>query len=290
MKVFISWSGDRSKLVARAWAKFLPDILQNVQVFFSEEDIDAGEVWGNRLDTELADTHHGILCLTHENKTAPWVLYEGGCLSKHVGKARVYCYLHELGISDVGYPLARFNLILGDKAGALKIVSSVNTALEKQGVSPERLRRTFEKFYPDFESELSNVPKTETPPPDRSEKDLLQEVLTLVRGQSQRHGPPIVIESFAEPLESFTEPTSGNALPDIRYRIKRSRTASSLLSALQRLSRYAIFVDVALPQLQLITDKVQSNPTDTEILKQAQLNALEVIDHIARVAPRPDLE
>ena len=43
MKVFISWSGTRSKALANALHKWLPMVLQYVEPWVSDSDIDAGE-------------------------------------------------------------------------------------------------------------------------------------------------------------------------------------------------------------------------------------------------------
>ena len=40
MKVFISWSGELSKNIAEVIKKWLPCIIQSVEVFFSPDDIE----------------------------------------------------------------------------------------------------------------------------------------------------------------------------------------------------------------------------------------------------------
>lgn len=54
MKVFISWSGTRSKLVAVALHEWLRPILQSVEVWMSEVDIGAGDRWGQEVVRELS--------------------------------------------------------------------------------------------------------------------------------------------------------------------------------------------------------------------------------------------
>ncbi len=78
MKIFISWSGDRSRFVARALDALLPDVIQDVQTWMSEHDINAGARWGAALNSELEACHFGLLCITPENLNSDWLLFEAG--------------------------------------------------------------------------------------------------------------------------------------------------------------------------------------------------------------------
>jgi hypothetical protein len=84
MKVFLSWSGDRSKQIARALAEFLTDTIQIVRPFMSGHDLEAGARWPLHLMGELDKTDFGILCLTPENLGSSWIHFETGALSKRV--------------------------------------------------------------------------------------------------------------------------------------------------------------------------------------------------------------
>lgn len=69
MKVFISWSGPRSKAVAEALRDWLPDVMQALKPWVSSEDIRKGKQWNLELTRELEGTHVGVICLTPENLT-----------------------------------------------------------------------------------------------------------------------------------------------------------------------------------------------------------------------------
>lgn len=49
MKVFISWSGDRSKHYAAALKDLLESCFHSIDVFFSEEDIPKGDNWSKTI-------------------------------------------------------------------------------------------------------------------------------------------------------------------------------------------------------------------------------------------------
>jgi hypothetical protein len=81
MKVFISWSGERSKSVARALRDWLKLVIHPVKPWMSEKDIDAGARWPEEPGRELRDTKFAIICLTRDNQTAPWINCEAGAAS-----------------------------------------------------------------------------------------------------------------------------------------------------------------------------------------------------------------
>ncbi|WP_132093928.1 TIR domain-containing protein [Caulobacter sp. BK020] len=66
LKVFISWSGDRSKALAQAIHGWLPLVLHYVEPWLSQSDIDAGERWSVEVAKELSACTFGITCVTRE--------------------------------------------------------------------------------------------------------------------------------------------------------------------------------------------------------------------------------
>jgi hypothetical protein len=53
MKVFISWSGDRSEQLAEVIHWWLQRVLQFTKPFFSPEDIGKGRRWTNEISKSL---------------------------------------------------------------------------------------------------------------------------------------------------------------------------------------------------------------------------------------------
>ena len=89
MHVFISWSGDRSRVVAGALREWLPLVLQTLDVWMSESDMQKGASWDLEIAQNLRSADEGIVCSTPENLRAPWILFESGAISKQVAKAGV---------------------------------------------------------------------------------------------------------------------------------------------------------------------------------------------------------
>jgi TIR domain len=186
MKVFISWSGDSSRRVAVALAKWLPDVLQDVESWFSAEAIGPGARWLSDIATQLEDTDFGVLCLTRENVNAPWINFEAGALAKSVQGSRVVPLLIGLNESDIPMgPLAQFQAILPTEDGIRRLVQSINEL--GGGLSAERLDRTVQRWWPMFQEELNEIQNQliesgERTEPQRDSADMLAELLELTRG------------------------------------------------------------------------------------------------------------
>lgn len=63
MKVFVSWSGELSCQIAEVLKKWIPCIIQSVDVFFSPEDIEKGDNWDKTISSELSECKYGLFVL-----------------------------------------------------------------------------------------------------------------------------------------------------------------------------------------------------------------------------------
>jgi hypothetical protein len=182
MKVFICWSGNRSKMVAEALRQFLPDVIQRIDPFMSEADIEGGSRWSQRLLEELESTNFGIPCLTSESLTAPWLLFESGALGKSVQHGRVCPYLFGLEPADVKWPLAQFQMLKALEEGSLALVRAINSNSPEHRLEDEQLQRAFSRVWPDWEKALSGIPVEEPDSePKRDTRDMVEEILSLLR-------------------------------------------------------------------------------------------------------------
>lgn len=187
MKVFISWSGESSEIAALALREWLPCIFQSLTPFVSSEDLRKGSRWQIRLSEELQVSSFGIICLTSQNLSAPWLLFEAGALSKALKEAHVCTLLlGDLEPTDVTGPLATFQHTRYGKPEMWKLVESVNAALALAGnkLDNSLLEKTFERFWPDLEVGMAKsliVGQGGNPNARRTDRDLLEEILTLLR-------------------------------------------------------------------------------------------------------------
>jgi hypothetical protein len=188
MKVFISWSGSQSNYIAKALRDWLRDVIQNLTPWMSEVDTPAGERWGEGLRKELQDSQFGVVCLTAENLQAPWLHYEAGALAKTVEGPRVCPYLYKIDPSEVQGPLSVFQWKRVDEQGTKELVHSINAAsltLTERGLPLEQLDKTFTHWWPELEKKLAAVPSITVPSPRRETREMVEEILEIVRNQSR---------------------------------------------------------------------------------------------------------
>lgn len=183
MKVFISWSGDRSHAVAEALHIWLPNVIQGLQPWLSSNDIDKGARWATDIASQLEQSRIGIICLTPENLEAPWLLFEAGALSKFIGQTFVCPFLVDLEPTDIKGPLVQFQATKSDKEDTRKLMLAINRAQNESSLPEDRINAAFEKWWPDLAQQLQNLPTPELSVSGvRSERDMIQELLTIARG------------------------------------------------------------------------------------------------------------
>ena len=215
MRIFTSWSGDRSKDAALGLKSLLQDLFEEaVQVFVSEH-ITPGEAWAQRLGTELEQSEFGILCLTRDNWQSPWLLFEAGAIAKKFASSRVVPYLiDELPAASDRSPLAQFQHVRADREGTWRLVEAINSIRDNPKPS-DRLERSFTKWWPDLEQTLKTVQASNPgQPPIRSDRELLETILQRLETWSQSRQQAYV---DLPPIE-LTHLRNLRDHPDLNYR------------------------------------------------------------------------
>jgi hypothetical protein len=184
MKIFISWSGPRSRYIAEALYKWLPNVIQSLSPFVSSQSIAKGDRGTVVIASELESATVGIVCLTPENRQSTWIHFEAGALSKF-RTAALCTYIHELQPSDVEPPLSQFQHSRTDKRDTESLVEAINSRLEgERQLDAIRLHDSFEAWWPKLEEQLKNVPprpEDEKEPKPRSDENKLDEALDILR-------------------------------------------------------------------------------------------------------------
>jgi hypothetical protein len=163
----------------------------------SAEDIDKGERWSIDIAKQLEETNFGIICMTPENMTAPWVLFEAGALSKSIERSRVSPLLFGLSPSDFSKsPLLQFQLTVFKQDEILKLLQSINnSSSETERLRDDVLQVTFARSWGDLASAISQISFTndmadpgkpvDSPSTNDKVNEILEELLSIGRAQTK---------------------------------------------------------------------------------------------------------
>lgn len=165
MKVFISWSGTKSRHIAEALHTWLPYILQPVKPFMSSGDIRKGARWSDVLAQELEATKYGIICITRQNIMSSWLNFEAGALSKMTGQACVSPVLFGVDPSQLTGPLSQFQTASYDIKGEdiFSLISSINDNLpDEHRVQPIVLKANFDHWWTELRPAIEEAMRPET--------------------------------------------------------------------------------------------------------------------------------
>src|SRR5262245_9938616 len=99
-------------------------MIQSIEPWMSAVDIGAGARWSGEVARSLAASKVGIICVTPQNQTEPWLNFEAGALAKALEGALVCPYLIGMRTSDLkGGPLTQFQAKVADATGTWELVA-----------------------------------------------------------------------------------------------------------------------------------------------------------------------
>lgn len=259
MKVFISWSGNRSKKLADIFRRWLPGVLQAIRPYFSPDDVAKGSRWNSEIAKELEASKVGLIFLTRENLNANWLMFEAGALSKNLARSHVCPILFGIEPTDIEGPLVQFQAARFDKTEVMRVVKMMNSGLDSESLTEEVLDNVFKMWWPKLEDEVkiammedANDASGET----RSERDLLEEILSLTRSFGGRgrvdsiHPKAIsdLVKGYAEIVHNLKdigllEPVSDSCekIKDAIDHIMRKSTTSLISKNNMQLYREAVY-------------------------------------------------
>ncbi len=187
--VFISWSGERSRSVAKALRAWLPIILQAAKPWMSDTEIEKGSRGISEITRALAGMRVAIRLPYARESRSTMAGIRGGRLSKSIDdKSRLCTYLFGgLSFQDVKPPLSMFQATRADKEDTRKLIHSINKAIQDAPVSESDLDELFDAMWPSLEKSLNGIA-----PPDQSTvfkrptDDMVAEILDWARTEPQR--------------------------------------------------------------------------------------------------------
>lgn len=273
--VFISWSGDRARGVANALHQWLPLLLQSCVPWVSCSELEKGQRWAQEITAKLSEIDLGIVCLTPENLTSSWLLFEAGALSKHMRETRVCTYLIDLQPQDVPPPLGMFHHTIYSEQDTRALLHTINTAIGNT-VMPDRLDKLFDFAWPQLNKSISEIPMPSLAvEAKRSVPDIVSELLDLARSNVQGSRPLSVMPDIDRVLNRLDLLEVNVALMTLGGRqiaktaansskVARSLNSQGLNSAMQE--HITKYVQDSWMTISSFGDKSETNsPTSKEI-------------------------
>ncbi|MBQ7781782.1 MAG: toll/interleukin-1 receptor domain-containing protein [Lachnospiraceae bacterium] len=246
MKVFVSWSGDFSRKIAETLKKWIPCIVQSVDVFFSPEDIEKGNNWEKILSSELAECKFGIICLTSENTNAPWLNFEAGAIAKTLD-SKVAALMINIKPSDIRGPLSLYQATKLEKDDFYQLIESINKTLDEPR-EDKVLKNAFDAMWPHLIEEINGVieeftiknkKKENSNISEQNESSPIEEILQLLRKQNSILANPenlLPVEYIERIQNRISERKQDLYLEDDRIGKELLRYCRFLISNMRRYS------------------------------------------------------
>jgi hypothetical protein len=198
VKVFISWSGAPARDFALFLRTWLRQVVQALEPFMSEEDIAKGSRNIPEMGQELRDVSFGIVVVTRDTVSAPWINFEAGAISKNLDTARLVPLLLDVAKTEVVGPLAQFQAVdANDHTDVIRMFQEINRWLARP-LEPDVLLPAVQSRLRQFDVEVNayrgRATRRDIAAAVRPDRDLLEEILIILRGlrATQVNVPPPV--------------------------------------------------------------------------------------------------
>lgn len=157
MRVFLSWSKEQSRRVARVLREWLPKVLPAVDLWMSEVDTEKGTPWWEGIDDALVSASNIIVCLTKENLHSPYLYYEAGAIAGKFGRKRIYPLLLEMGSASISDgPFGQLQATFDTEEQWQLLLQSLNSGLATPFTESEWNAR-FVAHWPELRSKLDEI-------------------------------------------------------------------------------------------------------------------------------------
>jgi hypothetical protein len=154
MKVFLCWSGNKSKEAAVVFSKWLPHVLQSVEPFMSSQ-IPKGDSWREQVLAEIENAEYGIVFLTRENIFRPWINFEAGALYLST-KRRVAPLLIDIEVPELYGPIDMLQAVKFDNDDIKNLIFDIN-ARNKSSVSEEVVNNAFNNQWDELVRKINDI-------------------------------------------------------------------------------------------------------------------------------------
>lgn len=241
MQIFISWSGECSRQIGEAFRYWLPDVIQSIQPYFTPDDITKGQRWSVEVAEKLQSSQFGLFCITSENLTAPWLLFEAGAVSKDTKNGKVCPLLFGVESAQLSGPLLQFQATPYSREELLKFLKAINIE-SNNPLSDMQLERSFDRCWEELDEKIKKALSSRTldaVPNLRSSQELTEEILGIVRTLSANqasvsenelgHHWLVLIQSSIEYMNDALKMSEGAEQVEVLELLKRMQSYGKLV-------------------------------------------------------------
>jgi|GEM_PF-1509578 len=188
LKIFISWSGELSRVVATEIYNGLTHLSDRFVPWMSNESISLGADNIQSIRDELQTTHVGIIVLTRENQHAEWINFEAGAISMKLAKeprAVVPLLVDMDNFSEVRGPLRFHQGALFTKEKWIGLLEELSERADATGRLKRAVMRRYhddeDRFWTAIESAKEASERVVTPSADELLRTILERIDELQR-------------------------------------------------------------------------------------------------------------
>lgn len=241
MKIFLSWSGNKSKLIAESLREWLEQVIQSTEPWISTS-IEKGKKWSKEISDKLEESKVGIICLTRENLNAPWILFEAGAISKS-SDSYVCTFLTDISSpTEIAGPLSSFQHTRFQKDEVLKLLKTINSRIKEskggKSLNEKSLEDVFEIFYPKLETKITEIldatPEQEEENHIRSDRELLEEIVESQRNLKEKVNDLWTNKDIDSVIEEYVKNYVRNKGLDSEYEIVDEPNLSDFVEKLAK--------------------------------------------------------
>jgi hypothetical protein len=161
IEVFLSWSGEPSRLLATALESHLKNLSRQVVPGdrlspWLSEDLEPGAEWASTLIPRVRSARVAILCLTRRNVTAPWISFETGVFYSSRLKKAVIPFLLDVTSDGLSFPLGLFQGLQADRNGSKALFVRIG---ELAGIGADAVEPWFLERWGQIEEEFDDIRK-----------------------------------------------------------------------------------------------------------------------------------
>jgi hypothetical protein len=184
MKIFISWSKEKSRHLAEVLQSWLGSLFNDkIEVWFSSTDIEKGRMAMEEIENALLSSDHGIFCFTKNNLREPWIMFEAGAIFKRTENKQerplIWSILFEgepNSLKDT--PLKHFQATKFTKKDMHDLVKSIHNRMATPVFATEnRLEENFDLHWEKLNNDIKGALEHSSIGEDSMNKDALIQVL-----------------------------------------------------------------------------------------------------------------